>query len=456
MVMSGSQERYAGKPDCITPSETGKPFSWSVEAADEGGGTDGKVTGWMTVVALPRSGPEPRFEPDFWSGSLWFSPWFPHQPEPDRKAVLGSGPSLVVRFWFNFPEPSRTATLSLFEVMILHRFSTLTDLLGYCRSVVLGYAPCIKQGADQKTVASSAQPSSSTTSAKDAFSILLKAGRTPATVAAGSRRSGRPSKPSARIRDADNACGLSSSTNPRKRALSSATDHPAPKKTAMRILSPLDSEDEDIPSTPDLGESSADELIPQPEDDDEVDESKSENGCTASTLSKSKRTADVRTIFTRLPDGWVCTLCKSAGEPVQKHTFRGGTSTLRTHIVRHKKSHFQVYKERCEAAGITMHSRAIPPGEDDIMTRSQTTLDGKLVCKPPAFTKEGLLEYIMELIVTEDDAIQLIDKPAFRRLLQYARPTLTEQDIPHRTKLTETIKSRAMTVVENIKERLAS
>ncbi|KAG2107425.1 uncharacterized protein F5147DRAFT_774255 [Suillus discolor] len=124
-------------------------------------------------------------------------------------------------------------------------------------------------------VASSAQPSSSTTSAKDAFSVLLKAGCTPATVAAGSRRSGRPSKPSARICDADNACGLSSSTNRRKRALSSATDHPAPKKTAMRILSPLDSEDEDIPSTPDLGESSADELIPQPEDDDEVDESKS-------------------------------------------------------------------------------------------------------------------------------------------------------------------------------------
>jgi hypothetical protein len=162
---------------------------------------------------------------------------------------------------------------------------------------------------------------------------------------------------------------------------------------------------------------------------------------------------------------------RSAGEPVQKHTFRGGTSTLRTHIVRHKKSHFQVYKERCEAAGITMHSRAIPPGEDDIMTQSQTTLDGKLICKPPAFTKEGLLEYIMELIVTEDDiclyiyicinlftshqAIQLIDKPAFRRLLQYACPTLTEKDIPHCTKLTETIKSRAMTVVENIKEHLA-
>ncbi|KAG2112204.1 uncharacterized protein F5147DRAFT_759581 [Suillus discolor] len=62
----------------------------------------------MQLVVLPRSSPEPRFEPDFWSGSLWFGPWFPHQPEPDQKVVLGSGPSLVVRFWFDFPEPSRT------------------------------------------------------------------------------------------------------------------------------------------------------------------------------------------------------------------------------------------------------------------------------------------------------------------------------------------------------------
>ncbi|KAG2069785.1 hypothetical protein BDR04DRAFT_1156286 [Suillus decipiens] len=54
-----------------------------------------------------------------------------------------------------------------------------------------------------------------------------------------------------------------------------------------------------------------------------------------------------------------------------------------------------------------MHSHAIPPGEDVTMMQSQMTLDGKLICKPPAFTKEGLLEYIMELIVTEDKATLL-------------------------------------------------
>lgn len=53
-----------------------------------------------------------------------------------------------------------------------------------------------------------------------------------------------------------------------------------------------------------------------------------------------------------------------------------------------------------------MHSRAIPPGED--LTATQQTLDRNLVSKPAVFTKEGLLEYIMELIVTEDEVRFLI------------------------------------------------
>jgi len=137
-------------------------------------------------------------------------------------------------------------------------------------------------------VPSSAEPSSSNQSTRDAFAVLLKAGHTLAPVTAGSRRSGRPSKPSARVRDADNACGPSSSLSARtrKRGLSSATDHPAPKKAAMRFLSPLDSEldsksdDEDIPSSAPYLEdsSSANEPIqPQLDDDNEADEARSEN-----------------------------------------------------------------------------------------------------------------------------------------------------------------------------------
>jgi hypothetical protein len=60
------------------------------------------------TLVLPRSGPEPRFEPDFWSGSPWFGPRFSHQPEPDRKAVLGSTYPRTVLFWFGLPELFRT------------------------------------------------------------------------------------------------------------------------------------------------------------------------------------------------------------------------------------------------------------------------------------------------------------------------------------------------------------
>jgi hypothetical protein len=69
------------------------------------------------------------------------------------------------------------------------------------------------------------------------------------------------------------------------------------------------------------------------------------------------------------------------------------------------------------------------------------------------FTKAGLLEYIMELIVTEDKALQLANKPALCDLLHYVRPTLA--DIPHHTKVTETIKARAVAVVNVIRKRLA-
>ncbi|KAG1747805.1 uncharacterized protein EDB91DRAFT_1245289 [Suillus paluster] len=110
-------------------------------------------------------------------------------------------------------------------------------------------------------------PVPSTESMRNAFSILLNAGHTPATVAAGSWRSGCPSKPSARVRDADNA-----------------------------YISPLNSDnDEDIPaSAPDPGESSSNEMIPQP-DDDETDDKSENEGATQSvhtTLDHCSSCAD--------------------------------------------------------------------------------------------------------------------------------------------------------------------
>ncbi|KAG2098564.1 hypothetical protein BD769DRAFT_1394397 [Suillus cothurnatus] len=117
------------------------------------------------------------------------------------------------------------------------------------------------------------------------------------------------------------------------------------------------------------------------------------------------------------------TMTKSgdAGEPESKYTFWGGISTLHTHIC-------------CSR---------------------QSTLDSNLIPKLPIFSKAGLLKYIMELIITEDEALQLVDKPAFHRLLSYVCPALVEGDIPHHTKLTESIKAHTLTVVDVICEHLA-
>lgn len=60
----------------------------------------------------------------------------------------------------------------------------------------------------------------------------------------------------------------------------------------------------------------------------------------------------------------------------------------------------------------------------------------------------------MELIVAEDEAFQLADKGAFRRLLTYTRPGLSEKDIPHRHKVREEIIRRAKIVESRIRECL--
>jgi hypothetical protein len=69
-----------------------------------------------------------------------------------------------------------------------------------------------------------------------------------------------------------------------------------------------------------------------------------------------------------------------------------------------------------------------------LSSSNQTTLDHAVVReqRAPTFTTAGLLDYIVELVVAEDEAFLLVDKGAFRRLLTYTRPGLSDKDNPHR------------------------
>ena len=52
-------------------------------------------------------------------------------------------------------------------------------------------------------------------------------------------------------------------------------------------------------------------------------------------------------------------------------------------------------------------------------------------------------------------AFQLVDKGAFRRLLMYTRPSLSERDIPHRTKIQEEILLKAEVAEGRVCEALS-
>jgi len=89
-------------------------------------------------------------------------------------------------------------------------------------------------------------------------------------------------------------------------------------------------------------------------------------------------------------------------------------------------------------------------------SQRQTTLDGSLTHQPhvPPFTSKGLIDYLVQLIVTEDEAFLLLDKPAFRDLLTFLRPALNDRDIPHHTKIHEETLKRAVQGESNIKASL--
>src|SRR5260221_6393036 len=89
-------------------------------------------------------------------------------------------------------------------------------------------------------------------------------------------------------------------------------------------------------------------------------------------------------------------------------------------------------------------------------SQRQTTLDGSVTHQPrvPPFSSQGLIDHLVELIVSEDEAFYLLDKPAFRQLLHYLRPTLASRDIPHHTKIREEVLHRAVKAESNLKATL--
>src|SRR6266581_974573 len=89
-------------------------------------------------------------------------------------------------------------------------------------------------------------------------------------------------------------------------------------------------------------------------------------------------------------------------------------------------------------------------------SQCQTMLDGSFTHQPhiPPFSLQGLIDHLVELIISEDEAFYLLDKPTFCQLLQYLCPTLPSKDIPHWTKIHDEVVTCAVQAEYNIKETL--
>jgi hypothetical protein len=115
-------------------------------------------------------------------------------------------------------------------------------------------------------------------------------------------------------------------------------------------------------------------------------------------------------------------------------------------------------------------SAALPEQQDgsgDLNEEStQHNLDG-FVKSVPKWSKEGLLEHIVDFVVSDDQIsddytcrllsngccqpFRIVDKKQFRVLLKYQRPVTKDSDIPHRTKLRDEVILKANEAIERLK-----
>ena len=89
-------------------------------------------------------------------------------------------------------------------------------------------------------------------------------------------------------------------------------------------------------------------------------------------------------------------------------------------------------------------------------SQRQTTLDETFTtqqCVAP-FSTQGLIDHLVELIVTEDEAFQLLDRPMFWQLLNYLHPMLPNGDIPHCTKIHDKVLAHAVQAESKVKAAL--
>ncbi|CUA69010.1 hypothetical protein RSOLAG22IIIB_13906 [Rhizoctonia solani] len=119
----------------------------------------------------------------------------------------------------------------------------------------------------------------------------------------------------------------------------------------------------------------------------------------------------------------------------------GVTNRLREHLDKH---HMDEYCAKCHEEGVVV------PALDSELARIADSL--------PAYTNWRLVEYLAQWVAVDDQAMSVIDRKEFRRVILYASQSpepLHESDIPHRTKLTAVTSELYQEEMARIKTELA-
>ncbi|KAF8879217.1 hypothetical protein CPB84DRAFT_1751722 [Gymnopilus junonius] len=167
------------------------------------------------------------------------------------------------------------------------------------------------------------------------------------------------------------------------------------------------------------------------------------------------RTQDICEMFTpgELKDkasdkskkGHICKGCVAMGHSEKNSFFSGDNSMLRTHVCWNWGTHGKMYLKIYQKMGIKPNEHALPNPEDmPSDTTMQTHLDGFIQATPNVkWSKEGLLEHILDFIISGDQSFRVVEEKPFRKLLKYQHPATQESDIPHRTKIWEEVIEKA-------------
>ncbi|THH17381.1 hypothetical protein EUX98_g9144 [Antrodiella citrinella] len=118
-------------------------------------------------------------------------------------------------------------------------------------------------------------------------------------------------------------------------------------------------------------------------------------------------------------------------------------SGLRVHL---RSKHAEIYRQTCLKEGWDSY----------ILAKISSTVPQDSNAEVPEFTKEKLRNLLVRFIVRNDLSIRIIDSEELRAIVRLCRPTISDGDIPGRTKMRDLILHQFQLGFAHLKDEIAA